>query len=233
MRNNYISNIELYYTPPEFVSKSDLVLRAEEINHAIKVMRNSVDDDLYVTDGEGSIYLSKISSIKTDSLNAQIIKTYKYIDKSRDLVFCIPKIKNPERLKFAIEKCVELGITRFKIFESKHTVSKTFNLKRLQKIAIAAMKQSIRSFLPQIEFDTFDKIKKSDGDKIIFDQNSKNDFNSDTKFLKPTYYIFGPEGGLDNSELISVDTAKIFNLAKNRLRTETAVVKCASLLNLS
>jgi len=228
-----LSNIELYYTPPEFVSKNDIVLRAEELNHAIRVMRNSVDDDLYVTDGRGSIYLSKISSIKKDSLKAQIIKTYKYNDRSRDLVFCIPKLKNPERLKFAIEKCIELGITRFKIFESKYTVSKTLNLNRLQKIAIAAMKQSIGSFLPQIEFDTFDKIKKSDGDKIIFDQNAKNDFNCETKFLKPTYYIFGPEGGFDSSELISVDTARIFNLAKNRLRTETAAVKCASLLNLS
>ena len=228
-----LSNIELYYTPPEFISKNDLVLWAEEIKHAIRVMRNSVDDDLYVTDGKGSIYLSKISSINTDSLNAQIIKTYKYIDKSRDLIFCIPKLKNPERMKFAIEKCIELGITRFKIFESKNTVSKTSNLKRLQKIAIAAMKQSIRSFLPQIEFATFEKITKSNGDKIIFDQNAKNNFNSETKFLIPTFYIFGPEGGFDNSELMSIDSAKIFNLSNNRLRTETAVVKCASLLNLS
>lgn len=228
-----LSNIELYYTPPEFISKNDLVLWAEEINHVIKVMRNSVDDDLYVTDGKGSIYLSKISSIKTDSLKAEIIKTYKYTDKSRDLVFCIPKLKNPERLKFAIEKCIELGITRFKIFESKNTVSKTYNLKRLQKISIAAMKQSIRSFLPQIEFDTFNELTKSNGDKIIFDQNAKKDFNSEAKFLKPTFYIFGPEGGFDNSELMSIDSTKIFNLAKNRLRTETAVVKCASLLNLS
>ena len=229
----HLSNIELYYTPPEFVSKNDLVLLAEEIKHAISVMRNSVGDDLYVTDGTGSIYLSKISLIKKESLDAQIIKTYKYTDQGRDLVFCIPKLKNPERLRFAIEKCIELGITRFKIFESKNTVSKTSNLKRLQKIAIAAMKQSLRAFLPQIEFDTFDKIIKSDGDKIFFDQKAKDNFKDETKILKPAFFIFGPEGGFDNSELKSIDTVKIFNLAKNRLRTETAIIKCASLLNLS
>lgn len=229
----HLSNIELYYTPPEFVSENEVILSEDEFKHAVKVMRNAVGDELYTTNGEGSIYQSRISSIKKDSLDAQIIKTYKYIDKGRDLVFCIPKLKNPERLRFAIEKSVELGITRFKIFESKNTVSKTSNLKRLQKIAIAAMKQSLRSYLPLIEFDTFDKIIKSDGDKIFFDQKAKNDFNSGTKFLKSAFFIFGPEGGFDNSELKKIDVDKIFNLAKNRLRTETAIIKCASILHLS
>lgn len=229
----HLSNIELYYTPPEFISKNEVVLLDDEIKHAVKVMRKSVGNDLFVTDGRGSIYLSKITSIKKDSLVAKILKTFKYMDEGRDLVFCIPKLKNPVRLKYAVEKSVELGITEFRIFESKNTISKTSNLKRLQSIAIAAMKQSLRSFLPRIEFDTFDKIAKADGDKILFDQNATAEFNSETKFLKPAFFLFGPEGGFHTSELNRIGTNRIFKLAGKRLRTETAIVKCASILNLS
>ncbi len=229
----HLSNIELYYTLPKFISKNKVILLEDEFKHAVKVMRNSVGDNLYVTDGEGNIYKSEILSIKKDSLAAQVKKIHTYKNEGINVVFCIPKLKNPDRLRFAIEKSVELGITSFKIFESKNTVSKTSNLKRLQKIAVAAMKQSLRSFLPQIEFDTFDEIIKCDGIKIIFDQNAKNEFIPEDKSIEQVFFIFGPEGGFDNSELNKIEATKIFNLANKRLRTETAVVKCASLLSLS
>jgi 16S rRNA (uracil1498-N3)-methyltransferase len=228
----HLSNIELYYTTPSFISKSQAVLSPEETKHAVKVMRNSVGDDLYITDGNGSIFLSKIISIERDSLAARILKTFKYNNEGKELVFCIPKLKNPERLKLAVEKSVELGITRFKIFESKHTISKTSNKKRLQKIAVSAMKQSLRPFLPEIEFDTLSNILKYEGTKILFDQNAMYEFNISTRLLKPVFFIFGPEGGFDRSELVKSDYTRILKLANNRLRTETAVIKCASLLNL-
>ena len=229
----HLSNIDLYYTPPQFVSKNEVTLWEDEFNHAVKVMRNCVGDELYTTNGEGSIYQTEIFAVNNDKLIAKIKKRFRYKNLSEKIIFCIPKLKNPDRLKFAIEKSVELGINRFKIFESKNTVSKTSNLTRLQKIAIAAMKQSLHAFLPQIEFDTFSQIIKSDGNKICFEQNATDKFNNETKFIRPVYFIFGPEGGFDNSELNMFDKAKIFNLANNRLRTETAIIKCASLLNLS
>ena len=66
MKNNYLSNIELYYTLPKFISKNEVILLEDEFKHAVKVMRNSVGDYLYVTDGEGNIYKAEILSIKKD-----------------------------------------------------------------------------------------------------------------------------------------------------------------------
>jgi 16S rRNA (uracil1498-N3)-methyltransferase len=228
----HLSKIELYYTPPDFIVENEITISGDEFKHAVKVMRNSVGDNLYVSNGNGTIYLSKISSIKKEVLNAHITKSYEYKNVAKDLVFCIPKLKNPERLKFALEKCVELGITRFKIFESKHTISKTNNLKRLEKIALSAMKQSLRSFLPQIEFETLNQILVTEGDKIVFDQKGKNDFMTGKEITESAYFIFGPEGGFDQSEIVLFSKEKVFKLSNNRLRTETAIVKCASLLNL-
>jgi RsmE family RNA methyltransferase len=41
--------------------------------------------------------------------------------------------------------------------------------------------------------------------------------------------IFGPEGGLTNDELMLIEPFKKLKLAENRLRTETAIIKAASL----
>jgi len=195
-------------------------------------MRNSVGNELYVTDGEGIIYLSKISQIKKETLSAHIKKSFRYKNSSEKIIFCIPKLKNPERLKFAIEKSVELGVTQFVIFESMYTISKTSNLIRLEKIAIAAMKQSLRAFLPKIEFDMLKNIITGKGNNFLFDQDARDFFKPAVKFQEPLFYIFGPEGGFDKTEIDSVPAENRFKLSDNRLRTETAVVKCASLLNL-
>jgi RsmE family RNA methyltransferase len=45
------------------------------------------------------------------------------------------------------------------------------------------------------------------------------------------YFIFGPEGGLSEKELNLFDANEIYNLTPYRLRTETAIVKCASMIN--
>ncbi len=86
-------------------------------------------------------------------------------------------LKNPDRLKFAFEKCVELGITNFILFSSRYTLSKKVNPEKFQKTTLAAMKQSLRAFLPQVASASFNEIIKFDGVKIIFDQNAKLEFD--------------------------------------------------------
>ena len=69
------------------------------------------------------------------------------------------------------------------------------------------------------------------GRKIGFEQNSSNKINN-LKLIPDInyYFIFGPEGGLDKDELELFNPENIYNLAENRLRTETAIIKAACLL---
>ena len=69
------------------------------------------------------------------------------------------------------------------------------------------------------------------GKKFIFEQNAANIFqglpaNNAGKY----YFLFGPEGGFSKMELEIFNDGEIFKLADNRLRSETAIIKCASLL---
>jgi len=228
----HLSDLELYYTSPEFVENKMITLLGEEFHHAVNVMRNSVGDSLHITDGLGNIYKTEIVEIANNNLVGVIKERLTFENKAANIWFCIPVLKNPDRLKFAFEKCVELGITNFILFSSKHTISKKTNVEKYQKTLRAAMKQSLRAFLPNIIASSYDEILKIPGLKILFDQNSKNIFDGNIKNDKPTYFLFGPEGGFDQSEISSVPTEKRFSLSTHRLRSETAVIKCAALIKL-
>ena len=184
----HLSNIELYYTSPEFVESEKITLQGEEFHHAVNVMRNSVGDSLHITDGEGTIYRSEIVDITKSNLTAVIKDKFKYENPANNIWFCIPLLKNPDRLKFAFEKCVELGITNFVLFSSKHTISKKINSEKFKKTTLAAMKQSLRAFLPKIISSSYNEIIKLPGTKILFDQNAKSVFDGNVNIKKTVYF---------------------------------------------
>jgi 16S rRNA (uracil1498-N3)-methyltransferase len=227
----HLSNIELYYSSEGHISDETISLTGDEFKHAIKVMRSKIGDTIYITNGAGLIFKTEISFIENDKLSVKIIETIKSENKFENIFFCIPKLKNPDRFKFAIEKCVELGVINFIIFESKRTIAKGTNIKRWEKITLAAMKQSLRAYLPKINLvKNLSDIAESSGEKIIFEQNAERKFQFESEMNKKYYFIFGPEGGLTEEELKFFDTDLICSLSDHRLRSETAIVKVASLI---
>ena len=229
----YLSNIELYFCTSVLDDAQTFILADDEYQHSVKVMRNNINDKVFATDGCGNIFQGIIAEIKKGSLTAKIEKTYSYVNKLQNFIFCIPNLKNPERLKFALEKCTELGITNFVLFISDKSISKGFKLDRLNKIVLSAMKQSLRAFLPKISIvNSILEIKNIDGKIVLFDQSSTEKIK-DYKFDTNANYlfIFGPEGGFSEKEVEIINPTLKFNLIENRLRSETAIVKAASIIS--
>lgn len=226
----HLSDIELYFTPPELVKGDEVIITGDEFHHSVHVMRNSIGDTIFITDGKGSIFISGIRRINNNQLTARIFERRVYENRAANIRFCIPILKNPDRIKFALEKCVELGITNFVLFHSKYTTSKNLKPEKFFKTVLAAMKQSLRTFLPQISSADFNEIINSDGVKIIFHQKADREFDGRIDEDTPTYFLFGPEGGFDDAEINSVQNEFRFSLSSKRLRSETAIIKCASLI---
>ena len=230
---NYLYGVELYYCPSEKIKGNFIDISHNDHKHIVKVMRHSVGDDLYITNGIGTIFLTEIKEIDKNSLTASIKEVFDYENRMENIFFCIPKLKYSDRFEFALEKCTELGITNFVIFDSERTIHKSDKKERWEKIVLSAMKQSLRSYLPEIiDVNSVEEIYNLEGNKIILEQNSGKKIselkiNKDEKY----YFIFGPEGGLANEELKLFDKNNFYTLAENRLRTETAIIKCASIIS--
>lgn len=228
----YLSNIELYFSNTLDLEKNFIFLEGEEFKHCIKVMRNKEGYKIFVTDGLGNIYQATIVEIFKDHLKADISGVKTYQNNFYNITFCIPNLKNPERLKFALEKCTELGLTNFIVFNSVRTINKKVNIERLNKIVLSALKQALRAFLPKIDFiDNLTEIKKSDKKVILLDQNASNHLSSITLNKDEEYFfVFGPEGGLTDNEKLLLNPIATIKLSENRLRSETAIIKAASIL---
>ncbi len=228
----YLSDIELYFCKTKNFEKNFFVLEGEEFKHCTKVMRNKVGYKIFATDGVGNIYEASIEEIDKDSLTAKILNVRTYHNNSENITFCIPNLKNPERSKFALEKCTELGITDFIIFNSSRTINKNVNIERLNKIVLAALKQSLRAHLPKIQFkDHLNDINKTNKKIIVFDQHGQTDLISFSFSENEEYmFVFGPEGGLTIDEKDLLNPTATLKLSDNRLRSETAIIKAASIL---
>lgn len=229
----YLSNIELYYFSSVSKDEKTFQLVDEEYHHAAKVMRNKIGGTIFATDGKGKIYKGVINSIDKKCIYVKVVKSFSYKIRLNNFTFCIPNLRNPDRFKFALEKCVELGITNFILFNSERSLSKSFNIDRINKILFSAMKQSLQSYFPKVEiYDSVLKFGELKAVKVLFEQNSENKLvNQIFDETKNYYLIFGPEGGLSEKELMYMQPTLILNLAENRLRSETAIIKAASFIS--
>ncbi len=238
MEQVFLSNTELYFVSQKNISNATAIMDGDEAKHLLRVMRATVGDEINITDGDGNIYKTEIICSDKRSATLEIKEIMTYENKMKNIWFCLPRLKNADRFEFALEKCIELGITNFVVFESKRAVGKGAKIDRWNKIAQAAMKQSLRAFQPKILFERdLKKITEFEGRKYVFEQNSKVTLSSlisegEIDSNEPTYFIFGPEGGLTEEEvnLFTKDNPSLL-LTKNRLRSETAIVSAASLLS--
>ncbi len=233
--NDFLSDVELYYSSFPIVDDT-IHLVDEECHHIKNVMRHKEGDIIYVTDGKGIIYNSLVERIEKNEIACRIISKRPYENSLANICFCIPRLKSADRFEFALEKCVELGITNFIVFESQRTVAKGEKLERWEKILLAAMKQSLRAWLPKIYFvKNVSEIMKMEGVKYIFDQNAEQTFQPDLCTLRSTLsiLIFGPEGGFSEDEL-KIENGELImvRLSGHRLRSETSIITAASLLAL-
>jgi len=230
--NNYFSNIELYFSEPENLSAEVIKIQKDDFKHLIKVMRHKMGDRIYITNGCGKIFETSITRFTTVNAEANVKRLFEYKNEFENIFFCIPKLKNSDRFEFILEKCTELGITNFIVFNADKAMPLGNKPERWNKILLAAMKQSLRAFLPKIFYaESLDEIIKKRGTKFVFDQNAANEFNR--TYLNNSgnsYFVFGPEGGLSEKELSLFEESSKYNIAHNRLRTETAIIKCAALL---
>jgi 16S rRNA (uracil1498-N3)-methyltransferase len=232
MDKGKLRNIELYYSAAPSGHPDKIKVYGEESRHLLKVMRHNIGDEVYITNGTGTIFRTLIKKTEKDITEAQIIDEYKFENELENIYFCIPKLKSPDRFETALEKCTELGITNFIIFDSERTVPKRNKTDRWKKIIISAMKQSLRSYLPVLVIiDSIKDIKTMEGKKILFSQEADKSFNkvSITNGLK-YLFIFGPEGDFTADEMSMFSGEEFYNLGSYRLRSETAIIKCASML---
>jgi 16S rRNA (uracil1498-N3)-methyltransferase len=229
--------LNLFYQP--LIRDGVDYLDADESKHAIRVMRKRIGDTVHITDGSGTLYDARIRSEDQHKCLFEIIATTSAPEPDHHIHIAISPLNHPDRLEWFVEKAVELGVHRITLIVCTRTEKRYPKHDRLQKIAIGAMKQSLRFTLPAIEgplpFDAFVTQCKADQRYIAYVDTTNPVHLMDEARRGSTYVVLiGPEGDFTGSELNHALThgfVKV-SLGTSRLRTETAGLATCHTLNL-
>ncbi|GAB4034234.1 RsmE family RNA methyltransferase [Spirosoma jeollabukense] len=226
--------MHLFYQPAavEYLTEDDS-------RHAIKTLRLQVGNQIAITDGHGNRHLAVISSVDSRRCSFRITDTQTTLPRPFSVRICVAPTKNLDRIEWFVEKAVEVGIERISFFFGQHSERRVLKLERLEKIAIAAMKQSLQSFLPQLdEAIPFGELLKTSIEEDRFIAHLPTDepvINLAKRATVNGQYsvLIGPEGDFSDKEIQQAVAAgfQMVTLGPNRLRTETAALTACQLLN--
>lgn len=233
MRFFYVPNVQDNGELPE-----------EEAMHALRVLRLKSGDEIMLTDGIGNFYKAEITVAATRKCVFKLLETIPQTPIWRGhLHLVVSPTKMMERMEWLVEKATEIGFDRISFINCDNSERRVIKVKRLEKIAVSAMKQSKKAWKPIIDeivsFDElvaesteglryiahcYEEIKKVD----LFNQLSISDKDEDV-----TVFI-GPEGDFSLSEVKkAIDAGFVsVSLGESRLRTETAALYSVMMANL-
>ena len=149
-------------------------------------------------------------------------------------------VKNNDRYEWFVEKATEVGVDKIVPVIGERSERRVFKSERSRKIALSAMKQSLKARLPFVAepISVKDFINESaDGIKLIcycFEgetlRRSIGDVLAEAAEGANITIMIGPEGDFSPEEArLAVENGYIpVHLGPSRLRTETAAVTAAT-----
>ncbi|GAB3644064.1 16S rRNA (uracil(1498)-N(3))-methyltransferase [Spirosoma arcticum] len=232
--------MHLFYQPGESTDPNPAShLTEDDSRHAIKTLRLGVGDVIAVTDGHGNRHAAVITQADSRRCAFRITDTQMTSPRPFSVRICVAPTKNNDRIEWFVEKAVEVGVERISFFFGQHSERRVLKLERLEKIAVAAMKQSLQSYLPQLDevvsFVELLKTVNQSGRFIAHLPDSDAPVHLVKAAMPGDQYtvLIGPEGDFSGTEIEqAVSTGfQMITLGSNRLRTETAALTACQILN--
>lgn len=191
----------------------------------------------------GTDYFCVIDSISNDAVNLKITDKKLCSAEPTVDVTLFQAIPKQDKLEYIIQKSIELGVKKIVPVLTKRCVSrpdkKDFDKKkeRLNKIALAAAKQSGRGIIPEVcGIISFDEAVKQmsgyDCSVMLYEEGGVRFSEVKTENKKSFALLIGSEGGFDETEAEAAKNAGIERvwLGERILRCETAPLAAMSIL---
>ena len=225
----------LFYCPNIETSQT---LSEEESAHCVRVLRYSAGDEILITDGKGTTYTARITNPHPKHCDFEILSSEKQEPHHNfHLHIAVAPTKNIERMEWAIEKCVEIGVDEITPLLCRFSERKQLRTDRLEKIILSAAKQSLTPYLPVLhELTPYEEFVKVQSDKVQCTKGQNfiaHCYKEDKRVLKneiergrDVLVLIGPEGDFSEQEVKDALSAGFIpvSLGNSRLRTETAAV---------
>ena len=236
--------MEVHYAPPDTIHGRSLYIEGGEARHIVKVLRHGVGDDLVFSDGTGRFLDARIDRCSSAAVHAEItdIRPDAREEGAPWSTMGLSLLKG-DHFELAVEKSVELGVHRIVPVTADHCVVKlraastAKKLDRWQRIADSAMKQSGRSWrceiLPPASVEETVEEYGWEAVVIVAEETETGVLEPGTQPGQAHLGLVGPEGAFSDreKEWLQQNGARSLSLGPFRLRSETAAITLAAILN--
>ncbi len=221
--------MQLFYRPD--ITGDTIALDPDESRHAVRVLRLGAGGTVHVTDGRGGLYTASLADPDPKGCVLRVTSVERgFGRRPYGVTLCIAPPKNPERFEWLLEKATEVGVDRIVPLLCARSERRVLKTERERKVIVAAMKQSLKAYLPQLdELTPFCEAVAApfEGVKLIAHCDPAGRRVAMREAVgcgENVMILIGPEGDFSPEE-VNFATANGFRgvtLGDVRLRTETA-----------
>lgn len=227
--------MQLFYNSEISQNTQQFTFDKTESRHIVRVLRKKEGDTIFITNGLGFLFTSKVL-IPNDKKCLVTITNVENFKKPWNyyLHIAIAPTKLNDRFEWFLEKATEIGIDEITPIICEHSERKVLKLDRMEKIIQSAAKQSLKYHFPKLnEPISFNEFMKQNFNGQLFiahcEETSKKSLKSALEPSKTTTILIGPEGDFSTKEINQSLEHKFIpvSLGTSRLRTESAGVVAA------
>ncbi len=232
-----------YFYVPDAASTNELP--AEEAAHASRVLRLESGDEVFLIDGAGCFFKAQLTLVTKGRCLYDIVERLPQ-EKTWNgrIAVAMAPTKVIDRVEWTLEKATEIGIDEFSLLNCAFSERRNVKLERLDKIVVAAVKQSRKAWKPLLNdlqpFENFVKQPRK-GAKYIahcYAEIDKKDLYGELLQLngdEEVTILIGPEGdfSIDEVRLAMSKGYVPVSLGQSRLRTETAALAATMIAQLA
>jgi len=226
--------VTYFYAPPSAFRGAYVTLPPDEAAHARKVLRTRAGDTIAVVDGQGGWYHVAVDVAERDHLAGQVVASEPaHGEPPYQLTLAVGLLKQRNRWETLLEKCTELGVHAILPITTDHGEKATLRRDRCERVLVAAMKQSKRSWLPALH-DPLSAVEalhqQADAPGLIATMDAPADAHPLAALQDcsagPLTAFIGPEAGFSADERAEAKALGYtpVSLGRRRLRAETAAI---------
>lgn len=232
-----------YFFVPDAATQTELP--TDEAMHAMRVLRLKGGDEMFLMDGAGNYYRAEVTIAATHHCYYEIKEQLPQEPQWKGhLHLAIAPTKMMDRIEWLIEKSTEIGVDEISFVNCQFSERRLLKSTRLDKIAVAAVKQSHKAWKPVINEMVPLKhflTRELTGRKFIahcYEEIPRTylfDELRQTPADEETTVLIGPEGDFSIDEVRAALEAgyQSVHLGESRLRTETAGIAAVMMMQLA
>jgi 16S rRNA (uracil1498-N3)-methyltransferase len=224
--------VEPLFVDVDLKTADQITLTGAEAKHAIAVRRMRIGEAISITNGKGLRLRGVVVNLNKDSLEIQVDEIIQ--ENAPALQFTLVQaLAKGDRDELAIQAATELGVFAIIPWSTDRSISRWEGNKkqsgkdRWQQIVLEASKQSLRSFIPEVE-DVIDspalakRLAGFDLALVLDPSGGKSLSEINLPTSGKVAIVVGPEGGISKEELEAFSSSEQISLGSNILRTSTA-----------